>query len=303
MSHQPPICVQDLHKRFGGHSVLDGISFDVAEGHTLALLGRNGAGKTTTIRALMGLLEPDRGVVSVAGFDPQRKPMEVRKRTGYLAEDQQMFGWMTVGQLIRFIAPFYETWDHLAAKRYVEQFQLPLQKKVKHLSKGQRVRLGLLLALAHEPKVLILDDPALALDPIMRMEFNRDLVSHLQHGGCTVLYSSHLLAEVEAVADSVAILDKGQIVRQGSPEELRENVRRLVFGTEHLSAIMPRLRLLDVQVCGREANVVVDHAEAAMHVLAEWEIDPQVVALSLDEIFAAFVIGRVDRETNAVLTS
>jgi ABC-2 type transport system ATP-binding protein len=303
MSQQPPIFVRDLHKSFGDHSVLDGVSFAIPEGHTLALLGRNGAGKTTTIRALMGLLEPDSGALGVAGFDPQRKPMEVRKRAGYLAEDQQMFGWMTVDQLIRFVAPFYETWDHVRAERYVAQFELSLHKKVKHLSKGQGVRLGLLLALAHQPKVLILDDPALALDPIMRMEFNRDLVSHLEHGDCTVLYSSHLLAEVEAVADSVAILDGGRILRHAPTEELRENVKRLVFPTEHLRAVIPRLQLLDLQVRDLEASVVVDQAESAMHALAEWDIDPQVIALSLDEIFAAFVTGRVDHATNAVPAS
>lgn len=299
MSGQPPICVRDLHKSFGDHLVLDGVSFDVPEGQTLALLGRNGAGKTTTIRTLLGLLEPDGGVVRVDGFDPQEKPIEVRKRTGYLAEDQQMFGWMTVDQLIRFVAPFYETWDHARAEQYVDQFQLPLRKKVKHLSKGQGVRLGLLLALVHQPRILILDDPALSLDPIMRMEFNRDLVGHLQDGGCTVLYSSHLLAEVEAVADSVAILHQGRIVRHAMTEELRDRVKRLIFPAQHLSTITPRLQLLDVQVHGLEANVVVDEAEAAIHVLAEWDIDPQVIALSLDEIFAAFVTGRVDHETNA----
>lgn len=303
MSQQPPIFVRELHKAFGDHSVLDGVSFAVPEGHTLALLGRNGAGKTTTIRALMGLLEPDSGVLGVAGCDPQQKPMDVRKRTGYLAEDQQMFGWMTVDQLIRFVAPFYETWDQVRAARYVEQFQLSLHKKVKHLSKGQGVRLGLLLALSHQPKVLILDDPALALDPIMRMEFNRELVSHLQHGDCTVLYSSHLLAEVEAVADSVAILDEGRILRHAPTEVLRDEVKRLVLPREHLEAIMPRLKVLDLQIHDQEASVVVDQAESAIHVLAEWDIDPQVFALSLDEIFAAFVTGQVDHEAPAVTAS
>lgn len=303
MTPETPICVRDLHKSFGRTSVLSGVSFAVPAGQTLALLGRNGAGKTTTIKALMGLLEPESGVLDVAGFDPQEKPIEVRKRTGYLAEDQQMFGWMNVDQLIRFVAPFYETWDHDAARRYVDQFELPLRTKVKHLSKGQGVRLGLLLALSHHPKVLILDDPALALDPIMRMEFNRDLVSHLQQGGCTVLYSSHLLAEVEAVADSVAILDGGRIVRHAATDELRHQVKRLIFPAEHLAAIAPRLQLLDLAIRGQEANVVVDGAEAAIAVVGEWDIDPKVVALSLDEIFAAFVTGRVEYEADAVTMS
>ena len=129
---------------------------------------------------------------------------------------------------MRFIAPFYDAWDEALADQYLNQFELPRQTKIRHLSKGQNVRLGLVLALAHRPDVVILDDPVLGLDPIMRKEFNRDLIAHLQGEGRTVLYSSHLLYEVEPVADAVGILHQGQIVRQGATEDLREQVKRLL---------------------------------------------------------------------------
>ena len=124
-------------------------------------------------------------------------------------------------QLVDFIAPFYDAWDDVLAYEYLSQFELPWQTKVKHLSKGQNVRAGLVLALAHRPEVVILDDPVLGLDPIMRKEFNRDLIAHLQSEGRTVLYSSHLLYEVEPVANAVGILHQGQIVRQGATEKPR----------------------------------------------------------------------------------
>ena len=209
----PVIEIRNVCKRYRNKQVLADLSFTVTRGQTFAFLGRNGAGKTTTIQMLLGLNKPDSGSVSVLGTDPANDPLKVRRTVGYLAEDQTMFGWMTVDQLIRFIAPFYPTWDHTLAASYAKQFELPLRTRVRHLSKGQNVRLGLLLALTHRPEVVILDDPALGLDPIMRRDFNRDLVTHLQAEGRTVLYSSHLLYEVEPVADMLAILHEGQIGR------------------------------------------------------------------------------------------
>src|SRR5436190_19263347 len=116
---------------------------------------------------LLGLLAPDSGSVSVLGINPQANPLAVRRRVVYLAEDQRMFGWMTVEQIVQFIAPFYDAWDQSLANQYLQQFELPRRTRIKHLSKGQNVRLGLVLALAHRPEVVILDDPVLGLDPLM----------------------------------------------------------------------------------------------------------------------------------------
>jgi ABC-2 type transport system ATP-binding protein len=287
----PAIRVEGVRKQFRDSEVLKGVSFEVQPGQTFAFLGRNAAGKTTTIRMLLGLLAPDAGSVSVLGINPQTNPLAVRRRVGYLAEDQRMFGWMTVAEIVRFIAPFYDAWDQSLADRYLQQFELPRKTKIKHLSKGQNVRLGLVLALAHRPEVVILDDPVLGLDPIMRKEFNRDLIAHLQGEGRTVLYSSHLLYEVEPVADAVGILHHGEIVRQGSTEELRDEVKRLlvpaaVFGR------LPGLKVLDVATDGERTALTVDDAQRAITALHEIGIEPEIVDLNLDEIFEAFVIGR-----------
>ena len=240
---------------------------------------------------LLGLHKPDVGSIKELGTDPAVDPLQVRRTVGYLAEDQTMFGWMTIDQLIRFIAPFYLTWDHTLAASYAKQFELPLRTKVRHLSKGQNVRLGLLLALSHRPEVVILDDPALGLDPSMRRDFNRDLVTHLQAEGRTVLYSSHLLYEVEPVADMLAILHEGKIVRQGTPEDLRTQIQRLVMTTENVARDGTRLKILDGRVVAGEVILTVDHAEKAIAMLRSEGINHRTVKLNLDEIFEAFVAG------------
>jgi ABC-2 type transport system ATP-binding protein len=287
----PAIRVEGVRKHFRDSEVLKGVSFEVQPGQTFAFLGRNAAGKTTTIRMLLGLLAPDAGSVSVLGINPQTNSLAVRRRVGYLAEDQRMFGWMTVAEIVRFVAPFYDAWDQALADRYLQQFDLPRKTKIKHLSKGQNVRLGLVLALAHRPEVVILDDPVLGLDPIMRKEFNRDLIAHLQGEGRTVLYSSHLLYEVEPVADAVGILHHGQIVRQGSTEELREQVKRLLVPAAVLGRL-PGLKVLDVATDGERTALTVDDAQRAIAALHQIGIEPEIVDLNLDEIFEAFVIGR-----------
>lgn len=294
MANEVALSIRDLHKSYGRHHVLKGVSLELPKGQTLALLGRNGAGKTTLIKSIVGLLKPDQGAIRVCNLDPQSNAVELRRHIGYLAEDQQMFGWMTVEQLIRFVGAFYRDWDHALAAQYLQQLQLEPDKKIKQLSKGNAIRLGLLLALAHRPEVVILDDPALALDPIMRKEFNRDLVAHLQDIGSTILYSSHLLAEVEPVADCIAILHEGKIARYATTNKLREDVKRMVFPTEYASEVLAQFPIIQFQNHGRDASVVVEDAPAATCILQEWEVPYQTVDLNLDEIFEAYVTDRMD---------
>jgi ABC-2 type transport system ATP-binding protein len=286
------ICVEKLAKSFGAHQVLRDVSLDIPEGQTFALLGRNGAGKTTMIRILLGLIPADAGTVRLAGLDSGSEAVRLRTQIGYLAEDQVMYGWMTPSELCRFLSPFYPTWDMDFARSYLERFELPLHTPIRQLSKGQSVKLGLAVALAHRPPIVILDDPAMGLDPIARKEFNRDLVEHLQTSGCTVLYSSHLLGEVEAVADAVAILDQGKILRTGTTDQLREEVKRIILPIAAVSGIPKPKGLLDVRRHEHRLAFVTDQASLCIQALTARGIDYEVDELSLDEIFEAFVIGR-----------
>lgn len=281
-----------VDKKFDKNVVLDNVSLEIPRGQTLALLGRNGAGKTTLIRILLGLLKPDSGSMKIDGCDPSSDAIELRRRVGYLAEDQTMYGWMTPIELCHFLTPFYPAWNQELADDYLERFHIPRHQRIGQLSKGQNVKLGLALALAHLPNVVILDDPALGLDTIARKEFNRDLIEHLQAAGRTVLFSSHLLDEVEAVADAVAILDGGRIIRQSSTETLRSQVKRIILTMAGLSEVVPPSGLLDVRRLEDQFVVTVDGAPEFIDLLTSMGVDHEVVDLSLDEIFESFVIGR-----------
>src|SRR5437773_5178236 len=243
---EPVIQLLNVRKSFGKNPVLKGVNWAIERGQIFALLGRNGAGKTTAIRMLLGVLSRDGGSISVLGREPQQEPLAVRAAVGFLVEDQQMFGWMTIAELLGFMAPFYPTWDRSLADRFAKEFELPRGQRIKNLSKGQNVRLGLVLALAHRPELVILDDPALGLDPIMRKEFNRDLIAHLQGEGTTVLYSSQLLYEVEPIADAVAILHEGVIIKQAATEALRHDVKQIVLSNEDYAEQSSSLKCLDV---------------------------------------------------------
>ncbi len=294
------IDVQAVHKSFRSTQVLRGVTLQVSRGKTFAFLGRNAAGKTTLIRSLLGLLTRDDGAIRVLGIDPQREPLELRRRIGYLAEDQTMYGWMRVEEIVCFVAPFYPTWDHALAAKYLSDFELPLRTRVKHLSKGQNVRLGLVLALSHRPELVILDDPALGLDPIMRKQFNRDLINHLQGEGRTVFYSSHLLYEVEPVADEIAILDQGRILRQADTESLRRDVKQIVLSRAALNRAHNQLKILDERIDGDHAAVTIENFERAQSVLGREGIEHRVVDLNLDEIFEAYVAGSRRKSPDAV---
>ncbi len=286
------IVIERVAKSFGPNQVLQDVSITVPAGQTLALLGRNGAGKTTTIRILLGMIPADCGVVRLGGLDPVTDSVKVLGQVGYLAEDQTMYPWMTPIELFRFLAPFYPTWDMKLAHDYLERFAIPRHTKISRLSKGQAVKLGLGLALAHRPSIVILDDPAMGLDPIARKEFNRDLVDNLQVSGATVLYSSHLLDEVESVSDAVAILDRGRIVRSGLTESLRDEVKQILLPLDYARAKMPPEGLLDVRRHDDRLVIIADHAREFIEDLSAKSIDFNVVDLRLDEIFEAFVIGR-----------
>jgi ABC-2 type transport system ATP-binding protein len=178
------------------------------------------------------------------------------------------------------------------AQDYLDRFEVPWHGRIRQLSKGQTVKLGLTVALAHRPELAILDDPAIGLDPIARKEFNRDLIEHLQAEGRTVVYCSHLLDEVEAVADSAAILHNGRIARHAPTEVLRDEVKQIVLPLDAVDSVQPPAGLLDVRRHDDRIVVTVDRAGAFIEMLAAGGIDHEVIDLSLDDIFEAIVIGR-----------
>ena len=221
----PVIHVSELTRRFGATTALDSVSLSMPRGAVYGLVGANGAGKTTLIKHVLGLLRAESGTVRVFGRDPVADPVGVLSRLGYLSEDNDLPGWMRVDELIRYTRAFYPAWDDAYAEELQKAFALDPSAKVRSLSKGQKARAGLLVALAYRPELLVLDEPSSGLDPIVRRDILGAIIRTIADEGRTVLFSSHLLQEVEQVADHVTMIHAGRILVSARLDEIRESHR------------------------------------------------------------------------------
>ena len=295
------IRIEGLHFSYGKKHVLKGVDLEVPKGSIFGFLGRNGAGKTTTIKTLLGLQKPQAGRCLVGGLDSVTETLEVRRRIGFMAEDQQMYGWMTVSRIIKWVAGFYPNWDYKFSDELAEVLMLPKDVKVKTLSKGQNSSLALLLALGHRPDIVILDDPTLGLDPIARKDFLRHVIDLLQSNGVTVFFSSHLLYEIEPVADHVAILHDGVIIKACKTEQLRESVRKFALTPAPGANFSEMPGILDALKVGDNVSIAIEDCDSDKRArLKEMSANGMTeTALNLDEIFEAYVIGNRGRELAA----
>lgn len=222
----------DLTKRFRRVLAVDGIDLQVPVGSVYGFLGRNGAGKTTTIQMLMGMLQPTAGEMRVLGFDPLREDLAMKRVVGYVPERVRMYDWMTVREIVWFGAKVHPNWDAEAADALIERFDLPLRQKVGALSRGMQGKLALAIAMAPHPRLLILDDPTMGLDAVVRREFIEGIAGVLQETGTTVFFSSHIIDDVERVADWIGVIHEGTPLVQEPLESLKSRVRRAVLTFE-----------------------------------------------------------------------
>lgn len=207
-------------KRFGEVRALDGLDLEVAPGEIVGLVGRNGSGKSTAIRCLMGLERPDAGSVSFLGEDPWRMGPGTKARLGYLSERGVPFPWASARDLVAFCAPLYPIWDHALGESLLARFRIDPGRSLKRLSLGQQRAVGLMLALCPRPEVLVLDEPAANLDPALRRAFLEEAAALSRGSGRTVLFSSHILSDVERFATRVAVLHAGRLALEGPVAEL-----------------------------------------------------------------------------------
>jgi ABC-2 type transport system ATP-binding protein len=219
------IAVSELTRRFGATTALASVSVSMPRGAVYGLVGANGAGKTTLIKHILGLLRAESGSVRVFGLDPVADPVAVLSRIGYLSEENDLPGWMRVDELIRYSRAFYPAWDDGYADELRQTFALDPTAKITNLSKGQKARAGLLIALAHRPELLVLDEPSSGLDPVVRRDILGAVIRTIADEGRTVLFSSHLLGEVEQVADHVTMIHHGKIVLSAPLDAIRESHR------------------------------------------------------------------------------
>ncbi|MCP3958272.1 MAG: ATP-binding cassette domain-containing protein [bacterium] len=219
----PVIDISELTRRFGATMALDSVSLAVTRGGVHGLVGANGAGKTTFIKHILGLLRAESGSVRVFGLDPVADPVSALSRIGYLSEENDLPGWMSVDQLMRYTRAFYPAWDDAYAEELRQKFTLDPAAKLGKLSKGQKARAGLLVALAYRPELLVLDEPSSGLDPIVRRDILGAVMRTIADEGRTVLFSSHLLDEVEEVADHVTMIRDGHIALSAPLDVIRES--------------------------------------------------------------------------------
>jgi ABC-2 type transport system ATP-binding protein len=249
--------VTDLSRSFGSKTALDGVSFHADAGQVYGLVGANGAGKTTLLKHLLGLLRAETGSVRVFGLDPVRDPVGVLGRVGYLSEERELPEWMRIDELMRYTQAFHPTWDSSYAHGLLETFGLDPAKKVKELSKGMRAQAGLIAAVAHRPELLILDEPSSGLDAMVRRDILDAIVRTVADDGRTVIFSSHLLDEVERMSDHVTLIHNGRVTLSGALDAVRSRYQRTrVRFVEHFEQPPTLEAALAMEGGGRTWSVV-----------------------------------------------
>jgi ABC-2 type transport system ATP-binding protein len=226
-SASSPLVIRDLMKRYGRKLVLGGVDLVIPTGSVTGLLAKNGEGKTTLIKAALGLIRTDGGEVRVLGEPPRELRAEAKARVGYVPQVVALYPWMRPKQLLAYTAAFYPNWNQRLGEQLLRDWRVDPETKVGALSVGTLQKLSIILALAHEPELMILDEPAAALDPQARRDFLKALLEVAADGRRTILFSTHITSDLERVADSVAILRGGRIAYHGALDELKDSVKRL----------------------------------------------------------------------------
>jgi ABC-2 type transport system ATP-binding protein len=288
-SHDAPLIeISDLTKKFGTAEVLRGVDLTIPRGSVTGLLGKNGSGKSTLIKCLLGLLKTSSGSVRILGEEPWHLSADAKGRLGYVAQEVSLYSWMRVRQIIEYTAAFYPTWNQDLAVDLARRWELPTEDRVGPMSQGQQQKLALILALGHEPDLLILDEPVASLDPSARREFLSTLLEVTRDENRTVLFSTHITTDLERVADHVAVLQEGKIVYHDQLDDLKESVKRLrVTSESDLPSSFSVANSLRAEVSGKHALVAVSVVEPTLieELEAQWQARVTVEDLSLEEIF------------------
>jgi len=281
-----------LTRRFGKVHAVDGLDLSVPRGSVFGFIGRNGAGKTTTVRMLLGLLPMTQGSATVLGLDSRKESFDIKRRVGYVPETHHFYKWMTVGELTRFTSSFYPTWQEAKCSELLSRFELDPAKKIKELSKGMVAKAALTLALAHNPELLVLDEPTGGLDVMVRRDFLESIVRTIQEEGKTVFLSSHVLVDMERVADEIAIIEEGRLIKRATLDELKDKVKKVKLTFADEPPADARIKgARDVARDGREWMVTYeDYTEAKLAELRKLPTSGlQVIDLDLEDIFVVLV--------------
>lgn len=300
----PSLVFERVTRRFGKKVALDAVDLRVEPGTVLGLVGRNGAGKTTALRLAMGILWPDAGRIEVLGLDPVVQGLAVRERASLLSEETALYPWMTVGEILEFAAALHPRWDRDLAERTRRNLDLDPKAKIADLSRGTKAKVALVAAVAPRPELLLLDDPTAGLDPLVRREVLDALLDAVVEQGGAVVYASHLIHDLERIADRIAVLDAGRVRLDAPLEQLKARVvrARAVFETD--AAPLPSIPgTLTLDREGRIVTVVAEreNGELRAALLGAGASEVEIAPLPLEEILIALLReGRPSKEAERV---
>ena len=288
-----------LTKRFGRTTVVDNLSLAIPRGAVYGLIGPNGAGKSTTLKSLMRLLKPSGGKINVLGQDIASDFQIIKNKIGYVPEIHNIYRWMKIGRVIEFTRSFYPTWNDDFCSEMMELLDLPSDKKVKQLSKGMLAKLGLLLAVSHEPELLILDEPLSGLDPIVRDEFIDGVLKTICERDTTVIFSSHTIGDIQRLANQVGVLFAGRLLVNGSVNEILDSAKqiRVVTTDERQLNSVPNSTIYQ-KVRGREVLLTVSDFSPVMVEKLRQENELEHVSvdgINLEDFFKACILGERQR--------
>lgn len=288
------ISTERLTKYYGGRKVVDSLDLCVPRGTVYGLLGRNGAGKSTTLKMLTGMVQPDRGRVKLLGESLENLSPATRSRVAYLAEGHPLYSWMTIGQAVAFTRSFYPNADQVLLEQVLDHFSLSPKAKIGRLSKGQRAQVSLALAIAPDPELLILDDPTLGLDTNVRRDFLESMIQIIQRRGRTILFSSHILGDVERVADRVGVMVDGVLRADCPADHFKRAIRKVIVEFGHEPPELPTIQgMLNAWRVGTRVELVFVGFGADQRAALE-RLNPrriEIIDLNLEDAFIEYTRG------------
>lgn len=286
----PVIDIQQLQYSYGKNLVLDKVDLQLQPGTVLGLMGKNGAGKTTLLECLLGFLNPVSGSASIYGDPSRRLSAGVRQRLAFVPQTSDLFPWMSARACISYTSKFYAGWNGTLVGELIREWEIPLNQTIRKLSVGEAQKLAIVLAMGHEPDLMILDEPVASLDPVARRLFLKHLIELNAEKGNSILFSTHITPDIERVAADVAILRSGKIYFQGGIDTLKEKVTRLhLSSSKPIQSIEGVQGVLSVKIMGQEALISVENysEDVKMYLEQQYHSTVTVQTMSLEDIFVS----------------
>jgi len=284
--------IKNLSKSFGRKKVLENFNMTLDKGKVHGLIGKNGEGKTTLIRMIMGIIPSDKGEIFYKDKKIKFKDTSYKKEIGYIPEESFFYSWMTIKELLSLNSSFYPQWNSQKADEYIERFSLNKKTRIRNLSRGMKLKLGLIIALVSEPELLILDDPTSGIDVPTRQDFLKDIIRELCEAGTTILFSTHLVHELERIVEHLSILHGGHLILDENYQKIKDSIKRVRMTFEN--SIPEKIEIegiLREQKKGNRRELIIypwdEEKERKIEELspAHWDIEP----LTLEEVFVSFV--------------